>query len=554
MVEPLPTHSSSESPRPSSTGVAVASQLEVQASIQHASATPTRSILSDFARLFFDPGVWGPATAATEFFSLPPFYKFGAVMMSQKQRAGGARCWTVVILAITFAIAWQLVARLSLRRTTRISESSGTGALLTSAAGIGESPVLGEWRLHLVDDPFAVCLDGSKPGYYIRDGRPDNNKWIIHLQGGGWCGSPNTCLDRARGFNPWGQPSLGGSSTWPARAVCPDSTAPPCVSDGGDHGILSQDPAINPEWAGATAVFVGYCDGGGFAGRREEPLVVNGTSVFLRGAHVLKALIQDLLPHTTGATDVLLKGCSAGGQAVLMHANYIAGLFRAAGVLRVSALVSAGVFLDIPSLSGANTMLPFTANIFTLHHAQESLPQACVTRPPPGLSPVHCAISRLLLAAVDPTLPLFVSQFAADAAQISWVMGLRCDASQKFAAPPYTRVGSNPCNTRKIAYLNSFRAGMVDALARVLLSGSPQYGAWIAECSHHIISNSDEAWSKMLVQSQTQRDTFSAWYAGAFQASVSATQAAGAGDGIVSPRVVDGDWGSNPTCALYSGT
>lgn len=35
----------------------------------------------------------------------------------------------------------------------------------------------------------AVCLDGSPPGYWIRKATTPQsaNKWIVHLQGGGWC-------------------------------------------------------------------------------------------------------------------------------------------------------------------------------------------------------------------------------------------------------------------------------------------------------------------------------------------------------------------------------
>ena len=38
----------------------------------------------------------------------------------------------------------------------------------------------GEWRLHLVTSPSAVCLDGSAPGYYVREGRGSSRRrWLI---------------------------------------------------------------------------------------------------------------------------------------------------------------------------------------------------------------------------------------------------------------------------------------------------------------------------------------------------------------------------------------
>lgn len=44
------------------------------------------------------------------------------------------------------------------------------------------------YRKYTVDDPDALCLDGSKSAYYIKDG--NISKWIINFEGGGWCGSP----------------------------------------------------------------------------------------------------------------------------------------------------------------------------------------------------------------------------------------------------------------------------------------------------------------------------------------------------------------------------
>ena len=370
--------------------------------------------------------------------------------------------------------------------------------------------------------------------------------------------------------------------------MCPDAAAPPCVGDGGDHGLLSADPAVNPDWADATAVFVAYCDGGSFAGALDAPLVVEGVPVFLRGSAVLTALFADILETMRaggGASEVLLKGASAGGQALLIHANALAAtLRRAAGAPRVSLLIDAGLFLDTPSMDGPNTIRPFTEAWVALHNATGSLPPACTSPRPPaaapaapapaagGLSPQLCALSQTLLAAVDPSLPLFIAQFAADSAQLSWVMGLRCKhglpMSLPPAAPPPAGSTLNACNARKVAYLNAFRARMLDALAPVLRSGSPLHGAWVAECGLHIVGNSDGGWTALRVQNQTQRETVRAWYA---RAAAAAAGAAGRGSGVsggvpvarsggsslsgaplLLPRVVDGEWGTNPTCTLYA--
>lgn len=129
--------------------------------------------------------------------------------------------------------------------------------LASMTCGLASQP----WTLTLVEDAtgMARCLDGSPPGFYIRPGfGSGSKKWVIHLQGGGWCASPSDCLQRANGYNPWGEPSIGGSGTWPRSGTCPDSKLPACISDGGDHGMLSGNASINPSWWNANAVWMGY--------------------------------------------------------------------------------------------------------------------------------------------------------------------------------------------------------------------------------------------------------------------------------------------------------
>lgn len=46
-----------------------------------------------------------------------------------------------------------------------------------------------------VDKDGAKCLDGSSPGLYYRKGDP--KKWIVGVQGGGWCYTHDDCKQRA---------------------------------------------------------------------------------------------------------------------------------------------------------------------------------------------------------------------------------------------------------------------------------------------------------------------------------------------------------------------
>lgn len=70
--------------------------------------------------------------------------------------------------------------------------------------------------------------------------------------------------------------------------------------------------------------------------------------MYLRGLDVLNAIFDDLVPRTVDATDVVLKGCSAGGQAAFIHANRLAARF--ASVQRVVVMPGAGFFIDVVSI------------------------------------------------------------------------------------------------------------------------------------------------------------------------------------------------------------
>lgn len=46
------------------------------------------------------------------------------------------------------------------------------------------------YKKYSIDDPDALCLDGTKPAYYFKEGKKLN--WVIYFEGGGWCGTPES--------------------------------------------------------------------------------------------------------------------------------------------------------------------------------------------------------------------------------------------------------------------------------------------------------------------------------------------------------------------------
>lgn len=144
----------------------------------------------------------------------------------------------------------------------------------------------------------------------------------------------------------------------------------------------------------------------------------------------------------------------------------------------------------------------------------------------------HCFMAQYNLPFI--TTPLFVSNSLADLTQVEGVLELGCNPTAPNGQP-----GS--CNATQLAALNGLRMSMIANAAPVL--SSTIHGAFLAECYIHVIQDDDGAWNGIVVAGQTQADTFWAWYSGCNPSGL---------PGKTQPRVVDGPWGSNPTCAKYT--
>ncbi|KAM7507385.1 hypothetical protein LguiA_017838 [Lonicera macranthoides] len=169
----------------------------------------------------------------------------------------------------------------------------------------------------------AVCLDGSPPAYQFDEGKGEGtNNWLVHLEGGGWCNSVRSCSGRSNDST-----GLGSSNKMVPR---------------GFYGILSSSKKDNPKFYKWNRILVRYCDGSSFTGDAEK--VFNRSKVYLRGARVFDAIMEDLLERgMKDASNALLSGCSAGGLASIMHCDKFRALI--ATTARVKCLSDGGYFL-----------------------------------------------------------------------------------------------------------------------------------------------------------------------------------------------------------------
>jgi hypothetical protein len=90
---------------------------------------------------------------------------------------------------------------------------------------------------------LGVCLDGSTPVYWMREGTGDSSdKWLIHLKGGGWCTTDEECAGWVnKGFQSGTGEQSGGDGD---GSITFNSDQLPNNITG--VGIMSIDPSINP--------------------------------------------------------------------------------------------------------------------------------------------------------------------------------------------------------------------------------------------------------------------------------------------------------------------
>lgn len=132
-------------------------------------------------------------------------------------------------------------------------------------------------------------MDGSLPAYHLQKGFGcGSSNWVLHIEGGGWCDTIESCSSRKR--------TVLGSSRYMDGQVR-------------FSGILSQELSQNPDFFNWNKVKIRYCDGASFAGHPESEFK-NGTELFFRGQLIWETLMDELLSIglSNARQDVLLEG------------------------------------------------------------------------------------------------------------------------------------------------------------------------------------------------------------------------------------------------------
>jgi hypothetical protein len=205
------------------------------------------------------------------------------------------------------------------------------------AGGLAPGAQLQRVDISLAEFPDARCNDGTPGVFFFRPAATPAGaaKWVIQLQGGGACRTPDDCAAR------WCRIGTNFGATQMTSDLAPANGI-----DG--DGILYRGPAQVSPFEDANHVLVRYCSSDNWAGR-SGPLGLNAAhpvtgnpisySIDFHGADILDAVIAKLrqagvpgLVYTIGggnvalsdldaASRVVLAGASAGGAGVIHNGD-----------------------------------------------------------------------------------------------------------------------------------------------------------------------------------------------------------------------------------------
>ncbi|KAK3027579.1 hypothetical protein RJ639_042348 [Escallonia herrerae] len=308
----------------------------------------------------------------------------------------------------------------------------------------------------------AVCPDGSPPAYHFDKGAGDGaNSWLVHLEGGAWCESTQSCVGRMK-------QALGSSIIMEKMYNF--------------SGILDGRKELNPEFHDWNRIFVRYCDGSSFTGDVEE--VDPATNLHFRGARIFQAVMQELLGKgMNNASNALLTGCSAGGLASILHCDNFRELMPATA--RVKCASDAGFFLHAKDYAGGNRSEDLFYKVVQLHRSAANLPPSCTSK----MEPTLCFYPQYVVPQIQ--TPLFILNSAFDTYQIQHILTPR-PADDPGLSFQRCSLNYEKCSPRQTIALKGFGLEFIITLAR--LGTCSSRGLFINSCFAHCQSTDGKKW------------------------------------------------------------
>eukprot|EP00850_Spirogloea_muscicola_P012731 SM000083S22778 [mRNA] locus=s83:487333:491162:+ [translate_table: standard] len=367
----------------------------------------------------------------------------------------------------------------------------------------------------------ARCLDGSPASYFFRKGFGSGlNRWIIYFevglgtlllwslllfstihapsklwpaltasragaQGGAWCTTLADCY--ARSFTGLGSSMLGTS--------IPNS------------GFFSLNSHLNPEFYNWNVINVHYCDGASYSGYRVQPLVYKGRRLYFRGRSILSAVITDALSRGLSSSEqVLVGGCSAGGLTSLLQCDSIRARMPKNATVKCTS--DAGVFLDMPDVSGKYSYRIQVSQMHKLHNMTKSLQPGCLATRAPALQ-YKCLFVQNFLKYVK--TPVYIINSNYDIYNLkSLVAPVVADPTGKTLRNCIEHLGS--CTALQLKRIQSFRLAMMTAVTSGTTSASD--GAYLFSCFGHCSLYRDTTFGLTRIRGQPLLQALGDWFFG----------------------------------------
>ncbi|KAM7490930.1 hypothetical protein LguiA_033851 [Lonicera macranthoides] len=281
----------------------------------------------------------------------------------------------------------------------------------------------------------AVCLDGSAPAYQFDKGVGEGaNNWLVHLEGGAWCTSPESCYNRTHIRS-----GLGSSKLMKKRPFT---------------GILSNKKLNNINFYNWNRILVRYCDGASFTGD-----------------------VEKMHP-------ALLSGSSAGGLASILHCDKFRAMLPTS--IKVKCLSDAGYFVHVKDVSGGyHFQETYFDKVVKTHGSSKNLPRSCTSKMNHGL----CFYPQFVAPQIR--TPLFIINSFYDLFQITNILApTEIGPNGSWAKCQFEL---NKCSPHQIEILKEFRLHFLQAIFAGLRNSSSR-GMFINACHTHCQSEFPRKW------------------------------------------------------------
>lgn len=320
------------------------------------------------------------------------------------------------------------------------------------------------------------CMDGTPPVYWINTSPTGSKKWLLSLEGGGYCASSwNNCYEY--GFQSYVNQGTSNSTILNSRGY----TVPTWDFSANLGNYYSQDPNINPMMHDWNIVYMHYCDGGAWTSNLAGNVTYNGTAwlsdsapevavnvptgttLHFRGYANKMSILKDLEQNygLLDATDIVVGGQSAGAFAAYAYLDSISSMYPDKVVV---GMPDSGFFLAV-NYPSCNYLAQFQW-IYDNMNSGSVINGACVqSYTLSGGDPRNCMFAQYLIPYIQ--TPLFALQSSFDSSQYLYILCLA--------------YSSDPTNETAIyGYSQYFRqvyyaSGMGEARKSGFLSNCPRH-------------------------------------------------------------------------------